>query len=526
MLFHNAPFDLSVARTHLGLDWPHWRQIHDTMYIVYHEDPYAKSLGLKQSGVTYLGRAPDEQDACKDWIMENVHPRPGPKNWGAHLARVPVEILAPYAMQDVELTHQLFEKLYPTTQIEPYERERELMPILSAATIKGVRVNRAGLSEALELCTGAFEQADQLLRTTLAAPTLNCSSSLELATALGEAGYVDEWVLTPTGQRSTAMDNLRVNDPDLQSLLKYRSTLKTYLSTFIRGWLEKSEADGRLHPSWNSTRGDRSGGTRTGRLSSSDPNFQNIPNPAELITPKGFPELPHLRDYILPEEGHVWVKRDFSAQEIRLLAHFEEGALAKAFREDPNLDPHEMARQIIYKLSGKLWPRKSVKQTAFGQIYGMGAPALSASLGTSQQIAREIASAYRQAIPGVQSMQDGTKRRGRSGQPIRTWGGRLIYVEPPGLVKGSMRSFEYKLLNYLIQGSAADQTKQCIIEWDRLRNGEVFMATVHDEINISAPAGGHAMETLRHCMDEICEFDVPMLSEGFTGPTWGEVGDE
>ena len=187
-----------------------------------------------------------------------------------------------------------------------------------------------------------------------------------------------------------------------------------------------------------------------------------------------------------------------------------------------------MARQIIFQQTGKLWDRKQVKITAFGMIYGMGAPALSGELGESQHVAREVTAAYKRAIPGVQLMQDGTKRRGRSGQPIRTWGGREIYVEPPGMVKGQYRTFEYKLLNYLIQGSAADQTKQCIIEWNNHRSANnIFMATVHDEINISVPADHveEGMEELRICMDEVCEFDVPMLSEGFTGPTWGEVDE-
>jgi DNA polymerase I-like protein with 3'-5' exonuclease and polymerase domains len=528
-LFHNAPFDLSVARRWFGIPWPHWRQIHETMYLLYHDDPYAKTYSLKPSAERVLGIPPEEQNACREWILKNV-PQAKASNWGAFLCLVPVPILAPYAMRDVEDTFQLFAHLYPKTQLEPYERERRLMPILADATIKGVRVNRPGLEHALELCTAAFEQADQRLRTLLNAPGLNPSSTFELANALDDAGYVDEWVMTPGGSRSTAMKTLRVNDGDMHNLLKYRSTLKTYLSTFLVGWLEKSNEDGRLHPNWNSTRGDRDGGTRTGRLSSSDPNFQNVPNPAELITPPGLPDLPHLRDYILPEEGHAWAKRDFSAQEIRLLAHFEDGELARGFNENPLLDPHEMARQVIFEQSNRLWDRKKVKTTAFGMIYGMGAPALSASLEESQQVAKELAAAYKRAIPGVQTMQDGTKRRGRSGQPIRTWGGRLIHVEPSGVVKGEWRSFEYKLLNYLIQGSAADQTKQCIINWvdDYKLPADVFMATVHDEINISVPleTTKESMEQLRLAMEESCAFDVPMRSEGFIGPTWGEVEDE
>lgn len=527
MLFHNAPFDLSVARTHLGLEWPHWSQIHDTMYLCYLKDPYAKTFGLKPSAERYLGIPPDEQDACKAWVLSNV-PEAKEKDWGAYLCRVPIDILAPYAKQDVEDTYLLYAKLQPEVPAAPYDRERELMPILAKATITGVRCNTPALEQALELYTGAFEQADALLRATLQAPNLNVSSGAQLADALELAGYIDEWVYTPKGAKSTAMDNLRVNDTELRNLLSYRSKLKTLLGTFITGWLEKQH-NGRLHPSWNSTRGDRDGGTRTGRLSSSAPNFQNIPNPTDVASIPGLPSLPNMRNYILPEQGHVWVKRDFSAQEIRIMAHFEGGALAEAFRQDSYLDPHELVRQEIIRIVGRDYPRKYVKETGFGILYGMGAATLGSRLGERSNVARELMDAYKVAIPGVEKLQRGTKRRGMADQPIRTWGGREIYKEPPRVIKGAMRSFEYKLLNYLIQGSAADQTKQCIIEWDKLKGPEdVFMATVHDEINISAPEDQElgAMETLTIAMEDVCKFDVPMRSEGFSGPSWGEVGDE
>ena len=526
MLFHNAPFDLSVARTHLGLDWPPWNQIHDTMYLVYLKDPYAQTYSLKPSAERYLGIPPNEQDACKTWIMQNIS-NARESNWGAHLSKVPIEILEPYALQDTEDTYLLFECLYPTTQLEAYDRERELMPILANATVHGVRCNTPALEQALELYTSAFKQADCMLRATLKAPQLNLSSGIQLAEALELSGYIEDWVYTAKGSKSTAMENLRVNDPALRDLLGYRSKLKTLLGTFITGWLEK-EHNGRLHPSWNSTRGDRAGGTRTGRLSSSAPNFQNIPNPADVASIPGLPTLPNMRNYILPEEGHMWVKRDFSAQEIRIMAHFEGGALAEAFRKDPNLDPHELVRQEIIRIVGRDYPRKYVKETGFGILYGMGAATLGSRLGERSNVARELMDAYKVAIPGVEKLQRGTKKRGSADQPIRTWGGRLIYKEPPRIIEGRMRSFEYKLLNYLIQGSAADQTKQCIIEWDKMKAGAVFMATVHDEINISVPENQTKdyMGLLKYAMDSTGDFDVPMRSEGFIGPSWGDVGDE
>ncbi len=527
VLFHNAPFDLSVAEHWFGIPWPEWDRIHDTQYLLYLADPYAQTYSLKPSAERYLNLPPEEQDACHDWIMANI-PEAKESNWGYYLSYVPVEILAPYAIGDVERTFELFEKLYTGTEIEPYNRERELMPALVSATRHGVRVATGPLSIALEQAQDAFERVDDMLRVALRAPGLNPGSSIQLADALEAAGVVERWHHTPKGARSTEIKKLMLNDPEIMNLLRYRSTAKTLIGTFMTRWLEMEE-NGRLHPNWNSTRGGGAGGTRTGRLSSSAPNFQNIPNPADLPAIEGLSPLPHLRNYILPEEGHVWLKRDFSAQEIRVMAHFEDGALARAFREDPDLDPHELVRQEILRVTGVDYPRKYVKETGFGILYGMGRYTLADRLAITPREAWGLMGAYKKAIPGVEQLQKGTQSRGRMGKPIRTWGGRLIHVEPPREIKGQWRTFDYKLLNYLIQGSSADQTKQCIIEWHKIKpHSNVFMATVHDEINISAPIdmAEQSMALLTLSMEDLQGFDVPMRSEGFIGPSWGEVGDE
>lgn len=527
VLFQNAPFDLSVARTHLGVPWPDWRLVHDTMYLLYLDDPYARSFSLKPAAERYLGIPPEPQNNLKDWVLANVAEAKD-SNWGAYISKAPIELVKPYAIEDVNITYRLFEHLYPETPQAPYDLERELMPFLASATIKGIRIARPALQTALEGYRAAFEQVDHLIRATLQAPHLNPGSSAQLGQALVEADMLVEIAYTPTGKMSTAKKNLKIKDPVLMNMLEYRSTLKTLIGTFMEPWLEFSAADGRVHPNWNSTRGDRDGGTRTGRLSSNQPNFQNVPNPTSILPIEGLPDLPHMRNFVLPEEGHVWLKRDFSAQEIRVMAHFEDGALAAAFRENPQLDPHEMVRQEIIRLVGVDYPRKYVKETGFGILYGMGQQTLADRLGCETGTARDLMKAYKVAIPGVEKLQNGTKGRGRSNQPITTWGGRKIYCEPPRMINGRYRSFEYKLLNYLIQGSSADQTKACLLDWDKSKPvSNVFMATVHDEINISAPEDEvePSMEALRASMEDVCKFDVPMLSEGFAGPTWGEVGD-
>ena len=530
LLFHNAPFDLSVAEKWFGLPFPKWQLIHDTMYLLYLKDPHANSLSLKPSADHYLDLPPEEQDDLRGWILGNV-PEATAKNWGAFICRAPVELVAPYAKGDTTRTRLLFDLLHDSVPREPYERERELMPKLVESTKRGIRVNRPALQATLEACESAQERCENRIRHLLGQPNLNPHSGFELAQALDNANAMSSWVYTPTGKKSTARDNLMagIEDQELLTLLMYTGGMQTIIGTFLRPWLEKSAETGRLHPNWNQIRSteDRTKGTRTGRLSSDDPNFQNVPNPFTFDPPDDLVAMPEMRKFILPEEGHVWLKRDWSAQEMRILAHFEDGELMKAFQENPMLDPHSMAKELIHQITGIEFPRKFVKECGFGMIYGMGAPGLARKIGGDfdTKTARTLQTAYKKALPGVGEIQRGTKSAGRSGEPITTWGGREYYAEEPKIIGGSYRSFEYKLTNYLIQGSAADQAKQVIIDWFNGKStNAIFMATVHDEINISAPIDEAAehMGWLKECMNQDY-FDVPMLSDALSGPNWGEI---
>lgn len=530
LLFHNAPFDCRVAEEHLGIPMPKWQQIHDTQYLVFLKDPHARSLSLKPSADRYLDMPPEEQDLLKEWILANV-PKATEKTWGAFICEAPAEIVAPYAKGDTIRTRKLFDYLHPILPREPYDRERQLMPIMVATTRRGVRVNRTALDTMLGLCTAAQATCEQRIGAYLGAPGLNPHSGTELAAALANADQMTEWALTPTGKRSTARPNLMagIRDKELLDMLVYTAAMQTIIGTFMEPWLDKSAADGRLHPNWNQTRHDHGTGgfkgTRTGRLSSDDPNFTNMPNPFDYPIPQGLVPLPSLREYILPEEGHIWLKRDWSGQEMRILAYYENGALASAYRENPDLDAHAMVKDIIHDLTAQDFPRKFVKETGFGMIYGMGVPGLAKKIGCDIQTSRDLQSSYHMALPGVAELQKGTKNRGRSGGYITTMGGRHYYAEEPKIIKGAYRSFEYKLTNYLIQGGAADQCKQCIIDWDITKpSNDMLIGPVHDELNISVPerAAKNSMAHLRACMEQ--DFiDIPMRSEGFIGSSWGKL---
>jgi DNA polymerase I-like protein with 3'-5' exonuclease and polymerase domains len=487
--------------------------------------------------------AASEQEELHAWILANCSGA-SPKTAGAYISMAPGDLVGRYAVGDVVRTRKLFDLLHSrivADGMEPaYDRERRLFPHLHAATRRGIRIDRDTLSHHEHVYTACLDVATSRLETTLDVAAGTIDDTGVLVDALDRKGFVTEWTYTKTGKKSKAKDNIKINNPEVKVLHEYRSALKTVLQTFMRPWLNLSQEDGRVHPNWNQVKQYREGGkftdnkgTQTGRLSSDSPNFQNVPNEfvysdgSPLLIPEGLHPLPLMRRYCLPEDGHLWIKRDFSSQEIRILAHFEDGSLCEAYRANPGLDPHQMAKDIIFTMIQVQYARKSIKITGFSIIYGSGVTGLSHQLGQSYDESARIKSAYLAAMPGIQDLMDDVQGRARAGLPIRTWGGRLYYTEPPKLdeTTGRIRSFEYKLLNYLIQGSAADQTKEACIDWEENKlPGSIFLATVHDEINGSAPeeeALAH-MARLKECMERD-RFDVPFLSEGFIGKNWADI---
>jgi DNA polymerase I-like protein with 3'-5' exonuclease and polymerase domains len=530
ILGHNIQFDLAVAEKWFGATLPSWDKVHDTMYLTFLMDPHAEDLGLKPSAERYLGMPPDEQNAVKNWILTHV-PGAKIKDWGKYICKAPPDLVGEYAKGDVIRTKRLYDALISRVPIAAYDRERRLAPILRESSRKGIRVDVARLASDLAAYRVALAQVDDRLRALTGCPDLNPGSSLQLAAALKSSGLIKEFKKTKTGRDSTSKKNLVevCKDISLLNLLNYRGSLETCVGTFMEPWLTMAQADGRIHSEWNQVRGFETGkkrGTRTGRLSSNNPNLQNPPNDFTGILPiEDLPPLPVLRSYLLPEEGHVWLKRDFSSQEVRILAHYEDGALLDAYRENPSLDPHAYAQKEIARITGETYPRKYVKITAFTIIYGGGGKKIAQTLGLEEAEGHAIKAAYLQTFPGVQNLSNEVSYAGRSGQGIRTWGGRHYRPEPPKMIDGRYRDFNYKLLNYLIQGSAADQTKECLNQWYDAKSPEtVFLATVHDEINASAPVeiAKREMATLKEAMD-LPLFDSPSQSEGFAGESWANV---
>lgn len=560
ILCHYAKFDIAVAHERLGAPMPSWDRIHDTMFLAYLCDPHARSLGLKELAEDLLQWPPAEQDELHDWIWqhrEQLVATYGGKvtktNMGEWIWATPGGLCGKYAIGDIMRTQGLFEHLWPIVQDNgmgaAYDRERQLMPILMENERIGLRVDTARLEQDVSYYDKVMSYTEEWLRRELCASGLNFDADQDVASVLLQRNIVPagNWQYTkptkahPTGQLAVNKESLRPehftgnNGAQIASALGYRNRLKTCLEMFMRPWLEQgSERRGYISTTWNQVKGSEGGGTRTGRPSTSNPNLLNISKDFESKRDDGYvhPEflgvmhLPLVRVYVLPDAGEVFVHRDFDGQEMRVFAHFEQGDLWRQFNDLPELDPHEFIGTEIQRVAGREIERTRVKTLNFQGLYGGGIPALQKKVRCSAAEAKELKAFHDRALPGRVILNEEIKRVVRAGDPIRTWGGRLYFPEAPGHSKkhGRYMTYEYKLINYLVQGSAADLTKQAIIDWNNARGHARFLVTVYDEINLSVPAEHleREMALLRSVM-ETPRLTVPMRSSGKEGPSWGEL---
>lgn len=557
LLFFNMKFDLQVACEGWGLPMPPWHAVHDAMYLAFLANPHAKNLDLKSLARDLLNWPPDERDAINDWVVANVKalrkqyaPEKISINKGkvAHLyrwfARVSGELAGPYANGDTARTKALFDHLYPLILANgmgpAYDRLRKITPILMENERLGMRVDLIELTKDVSKYDVALHKVEAAIRQYLGKPDLNLDADIETAAALDAIGAVTQWTLTEEGEKSMSKVNLKPEhfvDPQLASAIGYRNRLKTALDTFMRPWLEQAQkTGGTIHTNWNITRGD-AGGTRTGRPSTSNHNFLNLSKDFETkkdgyVHPAflDVPTLPLVRSYVLPDDGHVFLHRDFSGQELRVFAHFEAGELNAAYLANPKLDPHdEWVRPLMEKAAGREFDRTTIKVLNFQGIYGGGAPALAKALDITVQEAKALKVEHDKALPGRKLVADTITLIFKRGEAIRTWGGRLYFCEPAGMSKKHKKwmTYEYKGINYEVQGSAADLTLESIIDWynDPERDPRCrLLVTVYDEINVSCPPEVEAqqMQVLKRNMEKD-RLSVPMLSDGKRGFSWGAL---
>lgn len=556
MTGHNMKFDLRVMKTHCNVDIA-WNGAEDSLFLAFLHNPHEPTLALKPLAKKYLGTPPEARNLMGEWLLENIaqpsgkklSDRPGSKEFYVkYTAWAPPDLAGPYACGDTDMTKalrdQLFQYVEVSGQMEAYKRELALLPILIENEEQGVRVNGDRLDADYKYYVKYLEWLDSFIFYALGVPEFNINSSRQLLSHLLSAGIVDESKLkrTDNGEYSSASKNLKgaFVDKRFQNILRYRNQIKTCISTFMKPWLVMaSKYNNLIYTSWNQVRGDVKGGAKTGRFSST-PNFMNIPklkDDMHLLVRKDFPgydfqPLPKMRGYIVPyESGWCLLDRDFSQQEIRIMGHFAAppdgpGLLAKKYADDPRFDLHTYVQQVLMNRFGIFLDRdKEVKTVNFRISYGGGANGVAEALEVSAERGREIREAVLNANSDLDYLYRVTRSRDLRKEPIRTWGGRLYYTEPDRVIKGKTVNFAYKLVDYLIQGSAADCTKEAWLRIGMNTPTRRVYLQVHDEFLVSCPieSAQEEMLKIKTAMESV-EFGVKMLSDGkISYENWGAM---
>jgi DNA polymerase-1 len=537
--FHNSMFDHEVTVHHFGLPFLPSHRVHDTLTMAFLHDCHAESLSLKALAVAWLNDKPTERDALFEWLVANVpEVKKKPKQAGAFICRGPGNLVGEYAMADVRMTAKLFDHCSGIleTQADAYAREMALQPVLLENSRLGVRVDREGMQKALEIAQGDVATCDTWLATFFGQDGINYSSGKQLAEAIVKKGCWNQeasWPTTDKGTPKTDKETLAtiLNDKSLIAVLRYRETLQKLMGTYLEPWLAQSASSGRIYTDWNAVRGEL-GGTRTGRLSGR-PSLQTMPTrypltdlPPDLVV-AGFPMI---REFILPDEGHKIISSDFNAQELRIFAHFEDGQLAEQYRKDPRADLHQFAADLMTNASGKPVSRTYSKGLSFAILYGAGTNKISEMLEIDKSLAKELVDIYQTAVAtGLKPMNDDMRSRYARRAPIKTLGGRLVRGEPAKVIMGRLRQFDYKMLNLLIQGSAADMAKAAMVLFAKRAPVETpgarLLLSMHDELVISAPAeiAKESAKLLEECMCTALQLDLPLMADAVIGDTYQEV---
>lgn len=536
ILCHNAPFDIAVMEERLGLVWR--KRIDDTLVTAFMADPYAPSLSLKPLAQRHLGMAPSERDEVRDWLIDHgVVRRGATRAWGAHIAQAPGDVVGPYAIGDVVRTRALFDKLQPAVAAPAYEREMRIARATIDMERAGILVDTERLGEDTERFTRLHERMEDWIRANLRAPGLELSKPDQLAAAI-ESRYGITLPLTDTGKQRTDRATLTSIIPDRQMLaaLTWESAVSYNLSTYMRPFLAQAQANnGRVHAQWNAVRGANErkggGGARTGRFSSS-PNLQNLKTEdGEERLKKRLIELfacewalPSIRSYIVAPPGQHIIGRDYSQIELRIAAHYEEGAIAQMYRDKPDADLHRWVVDRVRELYGMELERRIAKNVGFGILYGAGGRAIAAQAGIPYDDAVRFKGIYLTALPSLRELMNEVQDLGRYGDFITTLGGRRYRAEPKRIIDGEWRTFEYKLLNYLIQGSAADLMKEALL--CAIDDGLDVRMTVHDEIVAYSSDPAVDLGRLESAMlgnDLARALSVPVLTSGYVGRDWANT---
>ena len=518
-IMHNAMYDL-------GWLWAEGIEVKgrivDTMIVAALLDENRFSYALNALGRDYLNERKSERDLYDAAQSFGVNAK-------SEMYKLPAHFVGAYAEQDAALTlklWQFFKGLILKEDVaDIFDLELNVLKVVFDMRKKGVRVD---LGKAEELKVYLQQEEEKVLHDA-GGQDIDIWAAASIAKAFDAQGL--RYPKTPKSGQPSFTKNFLANHAHAlpQAVVRARELNKAR-TTFIDTIL-KHQHNGRIHAEAHSLRSD-DGGTVTGRFSYSNPNLQQVPARNAEIGPM-------IRGLFLPEEGELWGAFDYSSQEPRLVVHYASllkltGAqeFADQYNVDANTDFHQMAADIVGV------PRKQAKDINLGLFYGMGKNKLAEQLGLEFGDAKDLFAEYHGKVPFVQQLADYVVNRASNKGVIRTLLGRKCrfnkwepnaygtykpmsyedaYAEHGPAIK---RSFTYKALNRLIQGSAADQTKAAMVALHK--EGIVPLIQVHDELDISVAEPDIGLK-IQEIMQDCVDMQIPSVVDAEFGPSWGEA---
>ncbi len=431
-----------------------------------------------------------------------------------------------YACEDADITLQLYKVLEPKLKEVNAEElfwkiEMPLVRVLADMEMNGVCLDTEALAETSNIFTSRMTAYEAQIYEQ-AGETFNISSPKQVGDILfGKMQIMEKPKKTKTGQYVTSeevLQSLEASSPIVRNILNYRG-IKKLLGTYIDAFPKLiNQRTGRIHTSFNQAL------TATGRLSSSDPNLQNIP----VRTDDG----KEIRKCFIPEENCLFFSADYSQIELRIMAHLsQDDNMIEAFRSG-----HDIHRAT----AAKIWhipieevsdaQRKKAKQANFGIIYGITTFGLAQRMGISNNEARKLIEDYFKTFPKVHDFMEKAKETARQKGYAETLFGRRRYLSDINSKNGTVRGFaERNAINAPIQGTEADIIKVAMIRiWERFRRENIrskMILQVHDELNFSVFP--NEKERVEHIVIEEMQaaypLNLPLIADAGWGKNWLEA---
>jgi DNA polymerase-1 len=531
-VFHNAKYDLHMF-TNGGVDTDviHNLPIHCSYVTQALIDEHRFTYGLDDLGFEFFNISKRNEELYQ-YLGELFNEKPSKKLMD-RIQYAPRELTAYYGVGDIEITKKLYMKQVPEIKKEElddvFSLEMNVLKALVEMERRGVHVNLPFVDKVGIKLEEEFHKIQKDIIEIVGWP-VNPRSPLQMVDAFNKLKIPIKF--TKTGRPSFAKDIFENLDHPFITALEESRSVKTLLETFVNGSVKGHHRNSYVHTNFNQTRSDDTG-TRTGRISSSDPNLQQIPNPKRAETQAQKERCKLIRSFFIPENpNNMWIKNDWEQFEFRLFAHFvKDPALTKRYNDDPHTDFHTA---LVEMINWTMEQRPKAKQINLGLVFGMGDGKLAQELKLPYTIetgyggkeylkpgpeAEAIFNEYHSRFPNAKKFLKMASNLAKQRGYIKTLSGRRIRF-PGG-------QFTHKAGGLVFQGSAADIMKQKTIELnDKFRNTDIiFNLVVHDEFNLNAHKSivkDMAME-VKKITEDVSLLRIPILADSKIGPSWGEV---